>query len=89
MDYSKIVEVRATNTRQKFICSSKDKIMDNGSCYQLITQSFYKNCSKVTPTISKTEFNRLMKMGVLGEPYKRKKAFGLVTMYNFIVGNEE
>ena len=44
MDYSKIVEVRATNTRQKFICSSKDKIMDNGCCYQLITQSFHKDC---------------------------------------------
>lgn len=86
MDYSKIVEVRATNTRQKFICSSKDKIMDNGSCYQLITQSFYKDWSDVTPAISKTEFNRLMKMGVLGEPYKRKRKFGLeVTMYDFVV----
>ena len=85
MDYSKFVEVRAINTRQKFICSSKDKIMDNGSCYQLITQSFHKDWAKLTPIISKTEFNRLMKMGVLGEPYKRKRAFGLVTMYNFIV----
>lgn len=86
MDYSKIVEVRATNTRQKFICSSKDKIMDNGSCYQLVTQSFHKDWFDVTPKISKTEFNRLMKMGVLGEPYKKKTKCGLeVTMYGFIV----
>jgi len=86
MDYSKIVEVRATNTRQKFICSSKDKIMDNGCCYQLITQSFHKDWCNLTPRISKTEFNRLMKMGVLGEPYKQKREYGLeVTIYNFIV----
>ena len=49
-----MIEVKATNARQKFICSSKDKIMDNGNCYQLITQSFYKDWSDVTPTISKS-----------------------------------
>ena len=78
-----MIEVKATNTRQKFMCSSKDKIMDNGSCYQLITQSFNKDWCDLTPVISKTEFNRLMKMGVLGEPYKQKRIFE-VTMYDFI-----
>lgn len=81
-----MIEVRATNTRQKFMCSSKDKIMDNGSCYQLITHSFNKDWCDLTPVISKTEFNRLMKMGVLGEPYKRRRLSEFeVTMYNFIV----
>lgn len=80
-----MIEVKATNTRQKFMCSSKDKIMDNGSCYQLIIQSFYKDWCDLTPTISKTEFNRLMKLGVLGEPYKQKRTFSEVTMYDFIV----
>ena len=79
-----MIEVKATNTRQKFMCSSKDKIMDNGDCYQLITQFFYKDWCDLTPTISKTEFNRLMKMGVLGEPYKLKRIIE-VTMYDFIV----
>jgi hypothetical protein len=79
-----MIEVKATNTRQKFMCSSKDKIMDNGSCYQLITQSFYKDWCDLTPTISKTEFNRLVKMGVLGEPYKQKRIIE-VTMYDFIL----
>ncbi len=37
MNYSKIVEVKASNTKKKFLCSSKDKIMDNGSCYQLMS----------------------------------------------------
>ena len=76
-----MIEVKAINTKQKFMCSSKDKIMYNGSCYQLITQSFFKDWCDLTPVVSKTEFNRLMKMGVLGEPYKEKK----VTMYDFIV----
>ena len=79
-----MIEVKATNTRQKFMCSSKDKIMDNGSCYQLITQSFSKDWSDMTPVISKTEFKRLMKMGVLEEPYKQKRTIE-VTMYDFIV----
>lgn len=80
-----MIEVKATNTRQKFMCSSKDKIMNNGSCYQLIIQSFYKDWCDLTPAISKTEFNRLMKMGVLGEPYKQKRIYSEVTMYDFIV----
>ena len=79
-----MIEVKATNTRRKFMCSSKDKIMDNGHCYQLITQSFHKDWMNVCPIISKTEFNRLMKMGVLGEPYKQKRTIE-VTIYDFIV----
>ena len=57
MNYSKFIEVKASNTTQKFMCSSKDKIMDNGCCYQLITQSFHKDWSDVCPVISNTEFN--------------------------------
>ena len=79
-----MIEVKASNTRRKFMCSSKDKIMDNGYCYQLITQSFRKDWMDIYPIISKTEFNRLMKMGVLGEPYKQKRTIE-VTMYDFIV----
>ena len=64
--------------------SSKDKIMDNGNCYQLITQSFHKDWFDITPTISKTEFNRHKKMGELGKPYKQKRTIE-VTIYDFIV----
>lgn len=78
----KEIEVKATNTRQKFICTSKDKIMDNGSCYQLITQSFWKDWSDNTPIISKTEFNRLFKLGVLSKPYSKKMSI-TVNIYDF------
>ena len=47
------IEVKATNTRKKFMCSSKDKIMDNGNCYQLITQFFHKDWFDITPVIFK------------------------------------
>lgn len=79
-----MIEVKATNTRQKFNCTKKDKIMYNGNCYQLVTQSFHKDFSDVTPTISKTEFNRLMKEGVLSEPYEKKWTYMNVTMYYFV-----
>jgi len=66
------------------MCSSKDKIMDNGNCYQLITQFFHKDWFDITPVISKIEFNRLMKMGVLGKPYKQKRVIE-VTIYDFVI----
>ncbi len=78
-----MTEVKANNTRQKFMCSSKDRIMDNGSCYQLITQSFFKDWSHITPVISKNEFNRLMEMGVLKEPYKKKGDIAEILIYEF------
>jgi len=78
-----MIEVKATNTKKKFMCSSKDKIMDNGCCYQLMTQTFHKDWSQVCPVISKTEFNRLIKLGVLKEPYKQKRNFIEVMIYDF------
>lgn len=81
----KEIEVKATNTRQKFICTSKDKIMDNGRCYQLITQSFWKNWTDESPVISKTEFNRLLKLGVLSKPYLKKMTYSVVNIYDFVL----
>lgn len=78
-----MIEVKATNTRKKFMCSSKDKIMDNGSCYQLITQLFRENWCDVSPVISKTEFKHLMKLGVLKEPYKENRFYTEVLIYEF------
>ncbi len=82
----KEIEIKATNTRQKFICTSKDKIMYNGCCYQLITQSFWKDWSDNTPNISKAEFNRLLKLGVLSKPYAKKMNYSVVAMYDFVLG---
>ena len=81
----KEIEIRAS--RRKFICTNKDKIMYNGSCYQLMTQTYHKDWCDLSPVISEAEFKRLLKLGVLGEPYKVvRNTFGdkfTVTYYDF------
>ena len=57
--------------------------MFNGYSYQLVTQNFIKDWFYVTPVISKTEFNRLLKEDVLSKHYLVKKLI-VVTMYDFI-----
>lgn len=76
-------QIEITASRRKFICTSKDKIMFNGKCYILNTQTMLVDWSDVYPTISKTEFNRLKKLGVLSEPYCRKMIYTTVIMYDF------
>lgn len=78
--------IKITASRRKFVCTSKDKVMYNGACYQLVTQAFYKDWCNYTPVISKAEFSRLMKLGVLSEPYERKGESGIVVMvYDFVL----
>ena len=76
-------QIEVTASRRKFICTSKDKIMFNGKCYILNTQTMHVDWSNVHPTISKTEFNRLKKLGILSEPYPRKMTYLTVMMYDF------
>lgn len=78
------MEVKARNTKKKFDCTKKDKIMFNGHCYQLVTQDFIRNWYHETPVVSKTEFNRLLKENALSEPYEVKYHYSIVTMYDFI-----
>lgn len=80
------MEVKATNTKQKFNCTTKDKIMYNGNCYQLTTQTFYKDWTGILPMISEKEFNRLVAEGALSEPYEKISPMtGItLTMYDFI-----
>lgn len=77
----KKIEVKAN--RRTFECDSTDKIMFNGACYTLITKKVWVEWSEVSPIISKTEFNRLKKLGVLSEPQKRKLTFSEVQIYSF------
>ena len=70
-------------SRRKFTCTSEDKIMYNGAVYILITQSYFEGWNEVHPNISKTEFNRLKKLGVLSEPRKAKATFCVVDIYIF------
>lgn len=69
--------------RKRFNCTSKDVIMFNGAVYQLITQTYWKDWTELTPIISKTEFNRLLKLNVLKKPYLVKRLGITVTIYQF------
>ncbi len=59
-----------------FTVTAKDRILDNGACYQLITQTYYKGFEKLTPIVSKTLFNRLLKSGAIQLSDQKRKGFG-------------
>ena len=47
--------------RYEFDINENDVIMDNGSCYQLITRKAGHGFEKTAPIISRTLFNKLLK----------------------------
>lgn len=75
------IEVKAG--RRTLQCDSSDKIMFNGACYILITKKVWAEWHEENPTISKTEFNRLKKLGVLSEPEAKKWVYNTVQIYSF------
>ena len=79
--------IEIKGSRRIFTCTNKDKIMYNGSIYQLSTQKYqYERWYQTTPIISKTEFNRLFKLGVLSEPYEKLGFGGIkLIMYDFVL----
>ena len=73
-------EIEIIAARKKFACTNSDIIISNGAIIWLETQRYFKNarCPNTHPIISKTELNRLLKLGVLEESEKN----GL-KVYNF------
>lgn len=61
--------------RREFIVDEKDLILDNGACYQLITQTYYKDWGHYYPLVSKITFNKLLKAGVIRLSNKKYKTF--------------
>jgi hypothetical protein len=79
-----MVEVKSVSTKEKFKCTSKDIIAYNGACYQLITQTYYRNWCNLVPRISNKEFERLQKLNVLEEPVHKVGRLGInMTYYKF------
>ena len=64
-----------------------DVILYNEACYQIITQRVLIGYYETHPTISKTEFNRLLKQGLIFTPdmvYKSSYYYdGNFTLYKF------
>ena len=59
--------------RRMFDCTSKDLILDNGACYQLITQEYYTDWHYCSPRVSKTLFKKLLKEGKIRKSKKKYK----------------
>lgn len=59
--------------RRTFDCTSKDLILDNGACYQIITKEYKQGWSCQTPVVSKTLFKKLLKEGKIRKSKKRYK----------------
>lgn len=51
--------------RNVFNIDQNDLILDNGSCYILVTQKVTKNDSSCSPTVSKKLFTELKKCGII------------------------
>lgn len=46
-----------------FTVTNKDSILDNGKCYILYTQWYFRDYSRLSPKISKTLFKSLLSEG--------------------------
>ena len=56
-----------------FDVTNKDLILDNGSCYQLITKKYFKDWYYQTPIVAKTLFKKLLKEGKIRKSEKKYK----------------
>ena len=74
--------------RRVFEVTSKDRILDNGACYQLITQTYNKGFNTMIPVVSKRLFKTLKKDGAIRlSTEKRKGYYGeSLDLYEFIDG---
>lgn len=63
--------------RREFTVTEKDLILDNGACYQLITQHYFDGFSRLMPEVAKSTFNKLLKSGQIRlSPKKYKSKYG-------------
>lgn len=82
------IEIKAG--RRKFVCTNRDRIMFNGKVYSLITQKYTQGWDRVAPIVSKKEFDRLKKLGVLKGPFRTNGCFGInLTFYDFNLEDEK
>ena len=59
--------------RRTFTVTEKDRILDNGACYQLITQRYFDGWHKAVPLVAKTTFKKLLKEGKIRLSARRYK----------------
>ena len=73
--------------RREFEVTEKDRILNNGAIYQLITQYYHKGFEKVTPVVAKSTFDKLLKSGKIRLSSNRWHGCYNVTypLYEFVI----
>ena len=56
-------DMEITASRRKFNVTEKDRVLFNGKCYILLSQTYYEDWYHINPIISNTLFNKLIKEG--------------------------
>ena len=76
--------------RRMFSVTNKDLILDNGHCYQLITQPYRKGWDTLIPKVSKKLFNQLLKENKIVRSKKKYSGlFGEYALYEFVDAESE
>lgn len=74
--------------RRIFDVTDKDLILDNGACYQLITQTYHKDFYDHSPIVPKTTFKKLLKAGLIRlSKEKYKTTYKEYDLYEFVEQN--
>lgn len=68
--------------RREFTVTEKDRILDNGFCYLLITQYYFDSFARITPHVAKATFKQLQKEGKI--KLCTKKYLGKFDLYQFV-----
>ena len=55
--------IEVKSGRRKFVCTTKDKIMDNGNCYQLVTKKISRTLLLADPDTFKNRIQAIIKVG--------------------------
>lgn len=59
------MKINILNKKGGIEVGKSDVILDNGSCYILLTQKVRRGYNEYSPSISKSQFNKLIKGGYI------------------------
>lgn len=74
--------------RRTYTITENDRILFNGNCYQLVTQSSRSGWYDTSPKVAKTKVAKYIKQGYLVEGSKTQ-SYGVPMIYYRFTGNPE
>lgn len=74
--------------QRTYIINEHDRIMFNGVCYLLVTQTYQSGWNRITPKLAKSKAEKYIKQGYLVEGSKTQ-SYGVPMIYYRFTGNPE